>query len=259
LYSTQLDSNNEGDEEVEYDDDNDDNTEFGLSSSFDILFGQSLFIPAALGLANLWDVPLLDYFRIEPHTIQQALVYTLPLIAMGVGLEQLEPYVPALQRLTRVVQYGLVQLLGIEFNLANALLVSIVFGSIAGVGEEMFFRGVLQEKLSTSIYSSLLQLDDNFDQYAEPLSVALVSVLFGFFHAATPVYALVAGIVSLYFGYLFAISQHHLLLPILCHSFYDMVAFFYGHYKVTTQLSPYELQQIIRELEGEDEDQEEEE
>jgi uncharacterized protein len=84
-----------------------------------------------------------------------------------------------------------------------------LLAAIAGVGEELLFRGLLQAGLMRVI----------------PPSLALIcaSALFGLAHFATSTYAAVAGLMGLYLGGLFLL-QGSLLAPIVTHAVYDFVA-----------------------------------
>jgi membrane protease YdiL (CAAX protease family) len=84
-----------------------------------------------------------------------------------------------------------------------------LLAALAGVGEELLFRGVIQ--------AGLMQL--------APASVALfsASLLFGVAHFATSTYAMVAGMMGLYLGGLFLL-QGSVLTPIVTHGLYDFVA-----------------------------------
>lgn len=85
------------------------------------------------------------------------------------------------------------------------LLISI----LAGIGEESLFRGVLQSALAGPIgpWAALL----------------LVSVLFGLVHFVTATYAVLAGLIGLYLGWLF-LRTDNVLVPIVVHALYDFVA-----------------------------------
>ena len=80
---------------------------------------------------------------------------------------------------------------------------------LAGLGEETLFRGVIQPALAAHL----------------PLAaaVATTGALFGLAHWITPTYALLAGLVGAYLGVLFVVSDN-LLVPILAHALYDVVA-----------------------------------
>jgi uncharacterized protein len=83
---------------------------------------------------------------------------------------------------------------------------------LAGLGEEMLFRGVLQESFSRWL----------------PLwgAVAAAALLFGILHAVTPAYAVLAALVGAYLGALY-LWTGNLLAPILAHAVYDFVALVY--------------------------------
>ena len=84
--------------------------------------------------------------------------------------------------------------------------------SIAGFGEELLFRGVLQPLASS--------------WFGVPIGFVLASVVFGLLHSVTPTYAVLATLVGAYFGWLF-LATNNLLCPILTHSVYDFVALVY--------------------------------
>ncbi len=83
---------------------------------------------------------------------------------------------------------------------------------LAGVGEELFFRGVIQPVLIgwIGIAGGLLA----------------ASVVFGLLHAITPTYALLATAVGAYLGWL-ALASGNLLGPMIAHGAYDFFALAY--------------------------------
>ncbi len=86
---------------------------------------------------------------------------------------------------------------------------------LAGLGEEMLFRGLIQD-----VFSSSLPLW---------MAVALASLLFGMMHAVTPTYAVLAGLMGAYLGWLY-LATGNLLGPIVAHAVYDFVALVYLMY-----------------------------
>ena len=80
---------------------------------------------------------------------------------------------------------------------------------MAGVGEELLFRGVLQPALATRV--------------TEWPAVIMVGVLFGVVHWLTAAYAVLAGLVGVYLGAVF-LASGNLLVPIVTHTLYDLVA-----------------------------------
>lgn len=88
----------------------------------------------------------------------------------------------------------------------------ILLAALAGLGEEMLFRGVVQGLVTS---------------WSTPLAGIIVSaILFGLLHAITPLYIVLTFLMGVYFSFLMTIVQpHNLLVPILAHALYDLVAF----------------------------------
>jgi membrane protease YdiL (CAAX protease family) len=83
---------------------------------------------------------------------------------------------------------------------------------VAGLGEEMLFRGVVQG------------LGDRW--FGMGYGLAVASVLFGLVHLITPTYALLATLCGVYFGILVMLTDN-LLVVILPHALYDFIALLY--------------------------------
>jgi membrane protease YdiL (CAAX protease family) len=83
---------------------------------------------------------------------------------------------------------------------------------LAGLGEEMLFRGMLQDALvpHLTVWGA----------------VALASLLFGLLHAVTPTYAILATCAGAYLGGLYVLTNN-LLAPILSHALYDFVLLYW--------------------------------
>jgi membrane protease YdiL (CAAX protease family) len=81
---------------------------------------------------------------------------------------------------------------------------------LAGIGEEMLFRGLLQVGCA-QWFGSL------------PLAILVGAVLFGVVHAITLTYALLAALAGAYLGIVFA-ATGNLLSAIVAHTVYDFVA-----------------------------------
>ena len=79
----------------------------------------------------------------------------------------------------------------------------------AGIGEELLFRGVVQDGLAG---------------VAGPTTALIAaSLLFGLAHALTPAYFLLTTLAGFYLGGLY-LATDNLLLPILVHFLYDWIA-----------------------------------
>ena len=80
---------------------------------------------------------------------------------------------------------------------------------LAGVGEEILFRGVLQGGLAR--------------QLGPALGLGAASLLFGLAHLVNGSYALIAGVIGVYLGGLWMASGN-LLTPMVTHAVYDLAA-----------------------------------
>ena len=141
------------------------------------------------------------------------------LLAAGVGLLAAVPMLAVLL-ITRRLPWGpvrrLCQLVDEQLMplFANASLVGLLLLSLAaGFGEEMLFRGVLQDWLA-----NLLGGDVGFWG-----ALVLVSLLFGLCHWLTTAYAVFAFMISLYLGMVYWVSGS-LLSVVVAHAAYDFVA-----------------------------------
>lgn len=79
---------------------------------------------------------------------------------------------------------------------------------MAGIGEELLFRGVIQAGLEGLI---------------GPLTALIVaSLLFGLAHAVSPAYFVITCVMGLYLGWLYQ-ATGNLLVPIMVHFLYDWI------------------------------------
>jgi uncharacterized protein len=85
----------------------------------------------------------------------------------------------------------------------------IVLAALAGLAEEMLFRGVVQVGLARLL--------------PEGVALVVASTAFGLAHFITPAYALLAGLAGLYLGGVLLL-QGNLIAPIVAHAVYDVVA-----------------------------------
>ncbi|MEX2188191.1 MAG: CPBP family intramembrane glutamic endopeptidase [Pirellulales bacterium] len=92
----------------------------------------------------------------------------------------------------------------------------VVVCALAGLGEEMLFRGLIQRGLRDALG----------EPYGVWAGLAIASVTFGLAHSVTRGYAIAAGLVGLYFGGLLILTDN-LLVPIVAHAAYDLGAFVY--------------------------------
>ena len=90
----------------------------------------------------------------------------------------------------------------------TALTIALV-AALAGLGEEALFRGVLQTALLARLPAWA--------------ALAVTAAAFGLAHALTLTYAVLAALVGGYLGWLH-LASGNLLVPILAHALYDLVA-----------------------------------
>lgn len=159
----------------------------------------------AVVLALVFRLDLLSQVEFSVEALNWALIGTLPLLlSVWVLADTRWAWAAELQRLMRQILVPL-------FRKAPAGTVFLV-SLLAGVGEELLFRGVIQGGLSGLIG-------------AWP-ALILASVLFGLMHALTRAYFVVATLMGLYLG-LFYLWTGNLLIPVLIHFLYDWVALRY--------------------------------
>ena len=130
----------------------------------------------------------------------------------------------ALAEIRRMVRELLVPLFQ-NFSLWQLFLVAL----LAGLGEEMLFRGFVQ--------GGLEMLLEYFDVPAAWLAALFIaSLLFGVMHPITRTYAVLCMLAGLYLGGLWLWSNN-LLVPIMVHALYDFFALFYlvRRYRLHTQ------------------------
>ena len=156
----------------------------------------------------------------------QGVVAALPLLVGLLVIQQvrLGPFV----RLNRLVES---RLLGLFAPLSLFELASISVA--AGFGEEVLFRGLIQAALTAAIGPPQGVI----------WAITLAAVAFGMCHWITPTYAVLAGLVGVYLGVLFVLSDN-LLAPLTAHAVYDFAALVYltrWHRRRQNSSSPDEL------------------
>jgi uncharacterized protein len=92
----------------------------------------------------------------------------------------------------------------------------VIIAALAGVGEEMLFRGVVQAAVAAEIGGP----------HGVWLGLLIASMLFGLLHSVTPTYAVLAGLIGLYLGGLW-LACGNLAAPIVTHGLYDFVGLVY--------------------------------
>ncbi len=209
---------------------------FNIRTTFALVGGQAVLVGIAVAMSALLKTPNFGFgpdISFSFYSIGRGVLMTIPLGLLAWALDQIEAKIPALQDVTTATQRSVLALLGSTFKPGLGLLVAISLGVAAGLGEEMLFRGVFQYAL--------------VERLGKVAAVGLSSVVFGLLHAVTPMYAFLATLASVYFGYLY-IDTGNLAVPIVTHAVYDVGALFYAHWTVAN-LTPKE-QTTLAEWEG---------
>jgi membrane protease YdiL (CAAX protease family) len=137
--------------------------------------------------------------------IARGLAITVPMLAIFWWLMHWDR--PTLRRLREQVEW-LVGEMFPDARIAQFALVAL----LAGVGEELLFRGVIQTLLV---------------DWSTPLAGLLIaSLLFGAAHALSKLYFVLATLIGLCFGWL-VLRYDDLIAPMIAHSLYDFVALVY--------------------------------
>jgi membrane protease YdiL (CAAX protease family) len=163
----------------------------------------------AMFLAWLFGVPLRDQMPDSRATLAAAVargfVATAPMLAIFLCLVHSER--PALRELREQVDRLIRQM----FPSASIGQVALV-AALAGAGEELLFRGVLQTVLGWWI--------------TPVAALVIASLLFGLAHALSKVYFTLATVIGFFLGWL-TWYFNDLLAPMVAHGLYDFIALVY--------------------------------
>jgi membrane protease YdiL (CAAX protease family) len=158
----------------------------------------------ALGAGLLWfqQRPLEPLFHAEIRWLLLGLGAVLPLLMFfhRVMTSRSGPFLP----IRRFLEDRLRPLMA-SWSISQLACISL----LAGVGEELLFRGAIQGWASA--------------RWGEAAGLVLASGLFGAAHSVNKTYAITAAMVGVYLGSLYQISGG-LLSPILTHAVYDFLA-----------------------------------
>jgi uncharacterized protein len=163
----------------------------------------------AIGLGWLLKSPPLATFRFEGRPALLGIAATLPPLAVF-WLCLKCPWRP-LAEIARITDEMLVPLFRDCWVVELA-----VIAALAGIGEEMLFRGVIQSAAAAEIGG----------ERGVWIALLIASALFGLLHPITPAYAILAGLIGLYLGALW-LASGNLLVPIVAHGVYDFLALAY--------------------------------
>ncbi len=159
-------------------------------------------LAAASLLGWIIDQPPLRYFAWTPAAALWGVAATVPLVVLFFLF--LRWPIGPLRRIQHFSEQVIRPLLA-PCTLLDLLGIAV----LAGLGEEMLFRGVLQEAFT--------------GWFNVWVGVVVASLLFGVLHSITPTYAMLAGLMGAYLGGIFLYADHNLLVVIIVHALYDFV------------------------------------
>jgi membrane protease YdiL (CAAX protease family) len=171
---------------------------------FGWLFEGGLIV-ISLGLGWLLNEPPLATLRWDLAAFGLGVAATGPML-LGLLLLTWLPIRPV-QRLMHVFDE-----IGRPFFARYTILDLAVLSLLAGFGEEMLFRGVIQGAVE--------------HKFGPWIALAAAGVLFGLMHAVTPTYVLLAMLAGVYLGGVWMLTEN-LLVVILAHTLYDFLALTY--------------------------------
>lgn len=193
---------------------------FSASAFFPIqaaLFEASLVFLAVL-LGWMLDQSPLQTLRVNPFSIQLGILAVLPLLGLLLACERVQwrPVQDVRGVLDDLIvpmfkTWSWVELAGISF--------------LAGVGEELLFRGVLQAAMAEWT-GDFLPHSPAGKMVGDWIALAGVAILFGMLHAVNAAYAVLATLMGLYLGWLWIVTGN-LAVPIVAHGVYDFLALAY--------------------------------
>lgn len=168
------------------------------------LFEASLLIVAVV-LGWMAGIDPFASLHFSELAIVVGILGTIPLLFMFVAVSRLES--ESFKQIRRL----LLEILGPSLYRCHWTDL-LILAAIAGVSEEVLFRGVIQPWMESSLGVGLGLIGSN--------------ILFGLVHAVTPSYAVLASLVGIYLGlFLDYGGERNLLIPIIIHGLYDFLAF----------------------------------
>ncbi|RLA26097.1 MAG: CPBP family intramembrane metalloprotease [Gammaproteobacteria bacterium] len=166
---------------------------------------ESALILVAIVLGWFADINPFEFIIFNEQVIINGIMGTLPLCLIFIALNQLQ--MDSLQKIRQVLH----ETLGPSLS-KHHWTDLFVLAAIAGIAEEILFRGVIQPWIENS--------------WGVMVGILASSVIFGLVHAVTALYFVMATAVSIYLGYYLDYDNtRNLLTPIIIHGLYDFFAF----------------------------------
>ncbi|MGR9088455.1 MAG: CPBP family intramembrane glutamic endopeptidase [Gammaproteobacteria bacterium] len=168
------------------------------------IFEASL-VAVAIVLGWLAGLGPFDHLYFSEMAILTGLLGTIPLLLMFIAMSRLE------LGSFRQIRQLLLDTLGPHLHHYHWTDL-FVLASIAGISEEVLFRGVIQPWME--------------ELWGYRAGLFGSNIIFGLVHAVTPLYAVLAFLVGIYLGlFLDYGGERNLLVPVIIHGLYDFLAF----------------------------------
>jgi len=166
---------------------------------------EAALILVAVVLGWIADINPFADLHFSESAVAYGLVGTMPLFLLYLSLEriQTESVIKIKHMLFETLGSGLHR-----YHWTDLL----ILASIAGLSEELLFRGVIQPWIESS--------------WGMTAGLVGSNIIFGLAHAVTPLYAVLAILVGIYLSLSLDYGgDRNLLIPIVIHGFYDFLAF----------------------------------
>lgn len=168
------------------------------------IFEASLVVVAVI-LGWIGDFDPFENLRFSESAVAFGVIGTIPLFLMFIAFEHIEE--ESFKQIRRLLLETLGPALH-RYHWADLF----ILAAIAGLSEEILFRGVIQPWMEVSWGLNAGLIGSN--------------ILFGLVHAVTPLYAVLASLVGIYLGLSLDYGgDRNLMIPIIIHSLYDFLAF----------------------------------
>ncbi|MFA6162743.1 MAG: CPBP family intramembrane glutamic endopeptidase [Methylobacter sp.] len=166
---------------------------------------ESALVLVAVALGWIADIDPFENLHFSETVIAYGVIGTAPLFLLFLTMEQiqLESVVKIRSLLLETLGPGLHR-----YHWTDLLMLA----AIAGISEEILFRGVIQPWMESSWGMAAGLIGSN--------------IIFGLVHAVTPLYAALAALVGIYLGLSLDYGgDRNLLTPVIIHGLYDFLAF----------------------------------
>lgn len=166
---------------------------------------EAALIPVAVVLGWIAGINPFENLHFSESAIAYGVIGTMPLFLLLLTMEQM--------RADSVVKIKnvLFETLGPSLHRYHWTDL-LILASIAGLSEELLFRGVIQPWIESS--------------WGMTVGLLASNIIFGLAHAVTPLYAVLATFVGIYLSLSLDYGgDRNLLVPIVIHGLYDFLAF----------------------------------